>query len=305
MVHPMLVVNHRTPLAPLLPPETRAKFEITTVADGREGLARLALSDQWCGVLVACDLPDMPPLTFLEQAATLTQAVPLLLVPDEQVTPFLHLANSRSLFRVVPASTPGDILATILLDTARQFSLLRQDEELWEHLNHVALVDPLTSCLSRPHLEDLLRRELSRSLRYSHPLSVILCDIDRLRGVNESFGHRMGDWVLVGFARIALETIRRDIDTITRWGEDEFLLVLPETPIRGGGRVASRLREQFASLDCSLDGQVARCTASFGVAGFTPDVADRNATIDELLLIASRCLLQAKAAGGNQILCCP
>lgn len=304
MPHQILVVNHHLHLAPL-PPDAGRKFEVTTVADGREGLAQLALSDQWCGVMVASALPDMDSMAFIDQAATLAQAIPLLLVPDNQVTTALHLANSRSLFRVVPESTSGETLAAILLDTARQFGLIRQEQELWERIHHIALTDPLTGCLSRPHLEEVLRKELTRSLRYNHHLSVILCDIDGLKGVNESLGHRIGDRILTGFARMAMDTIRRDIDTITRWGEDEFLLVLPETPIRGGGRIASRMREQFAGLGCPLGGPQVSCTASFGVAGFTPDIADRNANLDDLLLIASRCLLQAKAAGGNQVLCCP
>ncbi|ADW17724.1 diguanylate cyclase [Desulfobulbus propionicus DSM 2032] len=304
MSHRILIINHRLNIAQL-PADFTGKFEFITVADGRTGLVQLALEDQWCGMLVACELPDMGLLDFLNQAVTLTQAIPLLLVPDDHLPAALHLANSRSLFRVVPESTSGEILATILLDTARQFGLVLQEQELWERIDLMTVIDPLTGCLSRPHLEELLKKELRRSLRYTHPLAVILCDIDGLKGVNESLGHRVGDQILAGFARMAMESIRRDIDTITRWGEDEFLLVLPETPIRGGALVASRLRERFAGLNCAANGHLVSCTASFGVAGFTPEIAERNASPDDLLLIASRCLMQAKAAGGNQVLCCP
>jgi len=304
MRHPFLLVNPHLDSADL-PFEILDAFEFTTVANGKDGLEALALPTPWCGVLAAKELPDMNGLDFLGKAAFLSNAIPLLLAPETQLAETLCVANSCSIFRVVPANTDADALAAILLDTARQFTLVHNERQLQERIQRLTLTDSLTGCYSRLHLEEHLKKELSRSLRYSHYLSVILCDIDGLKGINETLGHRAGDLVLTGFARTALQLIRQDIDTITRWGEDEFLLVLPETPIRGAGRVASRLREHFAVLDCSVDGHSIHCTASFGVAGFAPEIADRNAVIDDLLLIAGRCLLQAKAAGGNQVLCCP
>nr|WP_321468415.1 GGDEF domain-containing protein [uncultured Desulfobulbus sp.] len=304
MRHQILIVNNQLQRADL-PPEYSEKFDLVTASDGKEGLARLARSANWAAVLVANDLADMSAMAFFSQAVTLSQAILLLLVPDDQVLEALHFANSRSILRVVPASTPGDVLARIFFDAAHQYTLLHQEENLWERMSQITLIDPLTGCFSRLHLEEHLKKELKRSQRYGHHLALILCDIDGLKGVNESFGHRIGDQILTGFAQIALQQIRRDIDTVTRWGEDEFLLVLPETPLRGAGRVASRLREQFTESTGFLDGHQLTCTASFGVAGFTPDHSSCNAQMDDLLLIASRCLMQAKAAGGNQVLCCP
>lgn len=304
MRHQILIVNNQLQRAEL-PSDYSEKFDLVTAANGKEALARLALSSNWSAMLVAVELGDMSSMAFLSQAVTLSQAIPLMLVPDDQVLETLHFANSRSMFRVVPESTPGDTLARILLDAAHQYSLIHQEEDLWERMSKLTLIDPLTGCFSRLHLEDHLKKELTRSQRYGHNLSVILCDIDGLKGVNESFGHRIGDQVLTTFARMAMQHIRRDIDTITRWGEDEFLLVLPETPIRGAGRVANRLREQFTDSCCFQEGYQVSCTASFGVAGFAPERSSRNALVDDLLLIAGRCLMQAKAAGGNQVLCCP
>ncbi|MDD2463792.1 MAG: GGDEF domain-containing protein [Desulfobulbus sp.] len=304
MRHQVLIVDTQLQRA-ALPPDYSGKFDLVTAANGKEGLERLALSNNWSAVLVATDLGDMSGMAFLSQAVTLSQAVPLMLAPDNQVLETLNFANSRSIFRVVPESTPGNTLAKILLDAAHQHTLIHQEENLWERMSKLTLIDPLTGCFSRLHLEDHLKKELTRSLRYGHHLSVILCDIDGLKGVNESFGHKIGDQVLTTFAQIALQHVRRDIDTITRWGEDEFLLVLPETQIRGAGRVANRLREQFTQSVCFQEGHQVNSTASFGVAGFVPEHSSRNADVDDLLLIASRCLMQAKAAGGNQVLCCP
>ena len=303
----VLIVNDRLQIADLQP-EVVGNLEIVTTATAEDALAALALPSDWCAVLAAHQLPDMAGLDFLRRAATLSAAIPLLLVPDDQLIDLTHQANSASCFRVVPESTPAAILATLLVDAARQFELIRREGRLQaqvDHLDQLTGIDPLTGCCSRPHIRSRLQQELSRSIRYGHCLTIILCDIDGLRNINLAHGHGGGDQVLAGFAGSARQSIRRDIDLIARWGEDEFLLVLPETPIRGAGRVAMRLQQQFAGSSFQIGGHTITCSASFGVAGFTPEAPNRNTAIDDLLLIGERCLHQAKAAGGNQVLCCP
>jgi len=300
----VLVVNDSLGIAPLAD-EAAGELRITTVATGKEGMAMLAGSSGWCAVLAASQLPDMNGLDFLREAASMSGATPLLLVPDIELAALLHQANSHSIFRVVPESTPTGTLEIILRDAVGQFRRTDQEQLLREQIEQLTIIDPLTGCYNRLHLQGYLEKELSRALRYAHPLSVILCDIDTLKNVNEAFGHQVGDQLLIEFARAAMNNTRRDIDTITRWGEDEFLLVLPETPLRGAGLVASRLREQFANLDFAAGGYPVTSTASFGVAGFVPEMPKRNATLEELLLLAGNSLLQAKATGGNQVLCCP
>lgn len=300
----VLVVNANMRIA-TLPNETAGELRIISATSGKDGLVALTASAEWCAVLAASQLPDMSGLAFLQEATTITNAIPLLLAADSQLADSLHQANTHSIFRVVPESTRANILESILLDAARQFRLIHEERQLREQIQQLTRIDPLTGCYNRIHLQETLKKELSRSIRYSHHLSIILCDIDALKDINEAFGYHTGDRLLTEFAQTAQQTMRQDIDIITRWGEDEFLLVLPETPIRGAGRVASRLREQFANLGCTVDGHPVTSSASFGVAGFAPEIPDRNTAMDELLLIAGRCLLQAKAAGGNQVLCCP
>ncbi|WP_310599867.1 diguanylate cyclase domain-containing protein [Desulfobulbus sp.] len=304
MPSPFLIISHHLNFESFFA-EFSTSFEATVVTSGQDGLEALAQPTPWNGVLVAVRLPDMDGLELIEQLDSQAGPVPLLLVPDDQLAELLPLANSRSVFRVVPESTPPHILAAILIDTVRQFELLQQEHRLLARIEQLSLTDSLTGCSARPHIPALLHRELRRSLRYRHPLSIILCDLDGLTRINEAFGHQAGDTVLAGFARAAAQVTRQDIDTIARWGGDEFLVVLPETPISGAGRVATRMRERCAQLGQTEDGRTLACSASFGIAGFTPDNAKRNATAEDLLLLAERCLLQAKAAGGNQVLCCP
>jgi diguanylate cyclase (GGDEF)-like protein len=247
----------------------------------------------------------MQGIDFLTQASAKSGAIPLLLATDCDLATTVQQANAHSLFRVIPESTAPEDMQQIFEDTVQHFERIHQEQRLQARISQLTIIDPLTGCYNRSHLEEHLQKELRRSIRYAHPLSIILCDIDGLQDINESIGHRAGDAMLTAFARTAAGLIRQEIDTITRWGEDEFLLLLPETPIRGAGRVANRLRDTLEQLRLEQDGHSVTCTASFGVAGYTPEGGSRNATPEDLLLIAGRCLLQAKAAGGNQVLCCP
>ena len=173
-----------------------------------------------------------------------------------------------------------------------------------EKIKKLSLTDALTGCYTPEYLRERLTKELQRSVRYSHYLAVIFCDIDKLKDINDAHGHRTGDQVLTGFAQAAMQVIREDVDWITRWEEDSFIIVLPETPIRGAGIVAERLRGLMTDLDLADDDTPIRVTASFGVSGFAPEIPEHNSHVKELLTIAARCLAQAKAEG-NRVLCCP
>lgn len=304
MRHSFLVVNQH-PHATDLFTAVAQDFDLIFVCNGKDGMVALDQLTPWCGVIAAANLPDMDGIEFLTQASAKSGGIPLLLATDHDLATSVRLANNHSLFRVVPESTPPEDLQQVFQDTVQYFECIHQEQRLQARISQLTIIDPLTGCYNRSHLEEHLQKELRRSIRYAHPLSIILCDIDGLQRINESISHRAGDAILTAFARTAAGLIRQEIDTITRWGEDEFLLLLPETPIRGAGRVANRLREHLEQLRLEQEGHTLTCTASFGVAGFTPDAGSRNTSLEELLLIAGRCLLQAKAAGGNQVLCCP
>ena len=281
------------------------EWKITRAATAAEALALLEEPVEWHILVSASRLADMEGLAFLKRASTLSDAVPLLLSPDTGLAAALHQANSLSIFRVIPLSTPVTTLRIILRDAGEQFRLRRQGELMRQRIEQLTIEDPLTGCYTRDHILEYLTRELRRAVRFSHYLSVLLCDLDGLRHINQEFGQEAGDRVLAGFGRNAMRLVRRDIDTVTRWGEDEFLLVLPETNVRGAGRVAVRLRDSFSRLGLRHNGRPIECTACYGASGFAPETPERNATPEALLLIAGRCLVQAKAAGGNQVLCCP
>ena len=159
-----------------------------------------------------------------------------------------------------------------------------------------ALVDGLTGLANRRQCEDALGAELARVERFGGSLAVVMADLDSFKDVNDRFGHPAGDSVLREFARLLQESLR-DIDLASRWGGEEFLLVLPGTDRDGGIRVAERIRSALAGrIVLSVDGTPIPITASFGVAASPPAT-----TASELFASADAALYEAKRAGKNRV----
>ena len=159
-----------------------------------------------------------------------------------------------------------------------------------------ALVDGLTGLANRRHGENVLEAELARAERFGGPLTVVVADLDDFKDVNDRFGHLTGDGVLRDFGAVLRSTVR-DVDLASRWGGEEFVLVLPGTDAEGGVHLAERVREQLrVRTILALDGTAIDVTASFGVASS----AGRTSP-EELLARADAALYEAKRAGKDRV----
>lgn len=187
---------------------------------------------------------------------------------------------------------------------ARRFNHVSREEfRLQSKLKHAAERDHLTGCYNRRYLqEELLGAELARARRFGYPLTVVLCDIDRFKQINDTYGHLGGDQVIQAFSALLARVTREGVDAVVRYGGEEFLLILPQTSLAGGVALAERLRAAFAAEATLLDaGAACRTTASFGVASF--DFADpaRQATLPELISAADQLMYEAKRNGRNRV----
>lgn len=198
-------------------------------------------------------------------------------------------------FRAVEVGMLVD--ATLLaLALGYQFRVGQEERVRAEQL---AQTDPLTGLNNRRAFYDKTAAVWSTAIRHDHSASVVLMDIDRFKEINDAHGHAYGDRVLRAAAD-ALKSAIRAGDILARWGGEEFIIFLPETPVGEAVRLAERLRRILAGLHMP-DGKAGmEVTASFGVAQREPD----HATLDSLVASADNCLYQSKQQGRNRVTGC-
>jgi diguanylate cyclase (GGDEF)-like protein len=161
-------------------------------------------------------------------------------------------------------------------------------------LKETSFKDDVTGLYNRRFFSLRLEEELSRYRRFNHPVSVVLLDLDGFKAVNDEFGHAVGDDTLRDIAQILMKH-SRGINVVSRYGGDEFAVLLVETSKAGARLYADRIREVVAKYPFS-HGKV--ITASFGVASL-PD--DEAATAEDLFRAADDALYTAKRGGKNQV----
>jgi len=177
----------------------------------------------------------------------------------------------------------------------RDISRLKQ---IQTDLEKLATQDPLTHVYNRRHFYTLAEVEIQRSLRSHSPFSVILVDIDHFKNVNDKYGHKAGDEVLIHFTKVCIQNLRK-VDIFSRFGGEEFAIVLPEADLDQAKETAERIRKIVESTVLNIDEHQFKITASFGVSTFrgSPD------TLELLLQKSDKALYTAKNKGRNRVIC--
>jgi diguanylate cyclase (GGDEF)-like protein len=164
---------------------------------------------------------------------------------------------------------------------------------LFRRMQTQAMTDALTGLFNHGAFQDRLGREVKLADRNNWQVSLILLDLDRLKRINDTHGHRSGDGTIFHVASIMRSSVR-EVDVCARYGGEEFVVILPQCGREDAIEVAERLREAIASTPVPNVGQV---TASIGVATY-PSGAK---TKEELVEMADRAMYLAKAAGRNRV----
>ena len=188
---------------------------------------------------------------------------------------------------------PKDIGLVSLL--AAWTSLAFENLRLSESLERLAVTDDLTQVYNFRYLKSALRREIKRAGRYRQDLSLVMIDVDNLKGYNDRFGHLRGSSLLKEIAARFLAQVR-SFDIIAKYGGDEVTLILPQTEREGARIVAERMRESIANHGFPL-AEAGKITISLGVATYPHDAADAHG----LIQAADRALYRAKKAGRNRV----
>jgi diguanylate cyclase (GGDEF)-like protein/PAS domain S-box-containing protein len=172
-----------------------------------------------------------------------------------------------------------------------------EKKQLISTLNHLSTTDSLTGLLNRRALNEMLHHEIDRSSRYDNNLSLVLCDIDKFKKINDTFGHSAGDRALLAVAAVLRQTLRKS-DLLGRYGGDEFMIILPETSLAGAKKLAEKVRQAVEELDIEVPGNKRiRFTLSMGVASCCSPIEN----IDTLVALADTALYASKEAGRNMV----
>ncbi|MDP9325199.1 MAG: GGDEF domain-containing protein, partial [Candidatus Dormibacteraeota bacterium] len=170
---------------------------------------------------------------------------------------------------------------------------------LFESTERESLSDPLTGLANRRFLQEIMLRELRRAQRSNQPVSLIIADIDHFKGVNDTYGHNVGDEVLEQIAGIMLSSVRAT-DFVIRYGGEEFVILQPETRAADAAAVADKLRKTIGDTimeSTSRPGITLKVSISAGVAAFPVD----GQTGEQVILKADKALYWAKQHGRNRV----
>ena len=185
----------------------------------------------------------------------------------------------------------------LLLSAKHQKELLaknKQLEETLEKANILANTDSLTGLFNRRYMAERFSEQIEYAEKSGNPFSIIICDIDGFKRINDSFGHDIGDKVLSIISSFFKESCRGK-DIISRWGGEEFLFLLPKTNIEESVKVAERLRNDIQELDYGLCDDLI-ITMTFGVSTYSS-----GAKIDSIIKSADTALLFGKENGKNRV----
>lgn len=173
----------------------------------------------------------------------------------------------------------------------------RRIEIQQKHLEQMAYYDSLTGLPNRRFLEELIKREFALMHRYDHETVIVILDIDNFKNINDTYGHPVGDNILKQLADL-LRNNARETDTVSRFGGEEFIILMPNISLEGGYAFAERLRKIILEESFVVGTLTLRITASFGVSSLR-DVEDEN--LENYYSLADKALYLAKKSGKNRV----
>jgi len=282
---PILILDDAVEITKAVARDLRRHAEIVVCNSPSEAIAKLE-SQEFAVIVSDLKMPEMNGLQVLEKALALQPHCQRILL-----TAFIDLAglpetiNRAHINSIMTKPWEPDELRNIVERAQRVNELERENREL----RRLALVDSLTGVANNRYFWERLDSEFSRAKRYGRPLSLIVCDIDNFKKFNDEHGHLYGDKVLHKVAQ-CLELGKRGADTVSRYGGEEFTIILPEVTRPTAIEIANRhLQAVLQSTSISL---------SLGVATYPDDASSTTELVDK----ADRALLKAKHSGKGRVL---
>ena len=273
-------------------------YEVETALNGREALEK-GKEKYFNVALIDIRLPDISGIELLNKLKWMNPETEGIIITGYASVGTAIEALRRGAFDYVTKPLEMDgVLQNVREVLKRQrLSLeerqrLRQEIEAKEFYRVLSIIDELTGLYNYRHFHELLAQELKRSRRYSHPLALLMIDIDNFKVYQDASGHPAGDAALRTIAKAMCNKVR-GVDIVARYGGEEFAVILPETTKKVAAVAAERVRKAVAGTTLPTGD---RLTISIGVAAYPVDARDK----EQLISRADQALYRAKKSGRNQ-----
>jgi len=256
-------------------------------------------------ILLARLLPDIDGIHICRSLKnnSETSGIPIIMLTNKSTTSDKIIGLRAGADDYIPEPCDEGELSAVIVARLRTKSewddlkqTTRQLREMLTRVEMLANVDSLTGLFNRRRFEVVIDKEFKRSNRYNVPLSCLMLDIDHFKKVNDMFGHAVGDGVLRETVKI-IQTNIRDVDTVARWGGEEFIIMSPNTQKKNASFVADRIRKSMAGHTFENVGDK-KISISIGIADI-PDPAIH--TKEDLIGAADQALYDAKKSGRNRV----
>ncbi|MCF2948697.1 diguanylate cyclase [Paraglaciecola aquimarina] len=290
----VLVIDDNITTVKLIADALSPEFDVSFATSAEQGL-KLAIENPTVDVIILdIMLPDMDGYQVCKKlkSNSITQKIPVLFA-----TALDQTADQQKGFELGAVDYITKPIEIPIL-RARATTHARLHRHI-QNLEHLAATDPLTSCANRRTFNDVFSLEWKRSIRTKESLSMLMIDVDDFKQFNDNYGHGKGDECLVTVSRIIANAATRPGDLVSRYGGEEFAVVMPDTDIAGAEKIAQEIinniiKAKIPHLYSSIEKYV---TVSIGVSCISP-----IASINKELLIeqADKAMYQAKADGKNK-----
>lgn len=299
----------------------RSKFRVVAVDNPASALSAFE-KDDFAVVISDQNMPGMQGTDLLSRCGKLKPAVTrVLLTAYTETSILLDAINRAEIYRYLTKPWENTELLTVVKQAAERTHLILENQRLVgelkqlneslettvkertaelqdanERLAKLAMTDPLTKVMNRRAFFARFSEEVERSRRYNRSLVVAMVDVDRFKEFNDMEGHLRGDEALKRIAATLQNNLRKT-DLLGRYGGEEFILLMPETPLQSAVETCERLRAGIEDTEFQGKDEPAYLTVSIGVAAYP----DQGSTVEGLTEAADQALYQAKNGGRNRV----